>query len=341
VYRDSVGASHEEIAAEINAVPGRKYSREHLCPWNSERVQSALVRLAYGECSMTAPAGKYRSVQALSEITGASEDVILGLGFLGRLGPARVEDGRLCFRPSLQDLDRWIPEYARGRVARRKGWPLEDVAELWDDRVGATGCTKHALRVAAEEGRLAAVRDRVGRHYARISEMRSFGASLENALAKAPEEWRALDRSRWLRAEEVQKRFPTVARDTIMKHCTHILKQGRVAWYYIDESAEARFARPTLQEQVAALGDESLRIEEFYTYSSLIEELRTRFGKGSRKSVCKRLKVRDLLSVEVWKVVKSRPKCSVHYHIPEEAFRGGFDAFLNWLTGSSPAADKC
>ena len=302
-------------------------------------MRRALVRLAYGECSAAAPPGKYRSVAELSRITGATEEAILGLGFMGRLGTARVEEGRLWLRPTLLDLDRWLPEYARARIACRKRWPLEDVAEVRDDHAG-TACSRSTLRDAAEAGKLEAVRDRSGRLFARISEMRAFDVGLENALADAPEEWRSLDRSCWLRYEQLQERFPGLSRPTIKKVCRQrTLKQGRVAWYYVDAAAEAAFGHPTLEEAVGALGDDSLRLQDFYTVSGLSEELTTRFGRGSQAFVRVCLKGSNVLTVVGWRQAKPRPYDSVYIHVPQEVFAAGFDVVRDWLLGrgSTPA----
>lgn len=338
-HRHAEGAPPEEIATEINAVPGRGYSREKHAPWTAARVRMALVRLAYGDLSAAAPEGKYRSVQELAGITGASEEVILGLGFIGRIGPARVEDGKLCFRPSLEALDRWIPEYAKARIARRKGWPLDDMAEVRDDHAGTT-CTRSALRRAAEAGRLDAMRDRSGRLYARISAMRGLDASLEQALAKAPTEWRALDLSRWLRPVQAQERFG-VDRGTLRKYCAHVLKQGRIAWFYVDEAAEAAFARPTFEEAVAALGDPSLRIADFYSIDGLAAVLQERYGRGSRPFVAHAIKGSDVLTVVGWRQAQPRSYDTRYVHVPEAVLTAGFERVGNWLRGRPAATDGC
>lgn len=71
-------------------------------------------------------------------------------------------------------------------------------------------------------------------------------------LSTAPAELKALDPSRWLRLEEVRERVPGIARDTVRVHCSHVLRCRHYVWYYMDEAAEVAFARPTLEEAVAA-----------------------------------------------------------------------------------------
>jgi hypothetical protein len=339
-HRHAEGASPEEVAAEINSVPGRGYSREQFAPWTADRVRMALVRLAYGDLSAAAPEGKYRSARELAGITGASEEGILGLGFIGRIGPARVENGQLCFRASMEALDRWIPEYAKARIARRKDWPLDDVSEVRDDHAG-TSCTRSTLRYAAENGRLNAIRDRSGRLYARVSEMRTIDVSLEQALSTSPKEWQALDQSRWLRPEQVQERFPGVSRPTLAKYSAHVLRQGRIAWYYVDESAEAAFARPTLEEAVAALGDETLRVADFHSLDGLAAMLQVRYGRGSRAFVVQSVKGSNVLTVVGWRQARPRPYDSLYVHVPEAVLASGFDQTGKWLRGKPAATDGC
>lgn len=331
-HRHAEGVPDAEIAAEINAAPGRGYGREQLAPWTADRVRLALVRMMYGEASAAAPEGKYRTVADLATLTGAPEDAIRGLGFMGRLGPARVEGGELRFRSSLLDLDRWLPEYARARIARRRRWDIDDVAEVRDDHAG-TACSRTTLRIHAAAGTFPSSRDSAGRLYARVSDMRRVDIALDEALANAPEEYRVLDRSRWLRAVQIQERFPGTSKPTLRKYCRRV-HQGRTAWYYVDEAVERAFARPTAEEAVTALGDEKLRVQDFYTVVGLTDELQRRFSRGCFSNVTELVRNSPVHKVVGWRAATPRPYDSVHVYVPAHVLAAGYDAVTAWLRGS-------
>lgn len=328
-HRHAQGMPEEEIAAEINDLPGRDYGREQLAAWTASRIRMALARMVYGEASAAAPEGKYRRIADLARSTGASEEVLRGYGFMGRLGPARVQEGELCFRPSLFDLDRWLPEYARARIARRRRWEIDDVAEVRDDHAGTT-CSRTTLRNHAESGSFPSARDRIGRLYARVSDMRAIDVALEHALANAPEELQGLDQSRWLRMEQIRQRFPGVSRPTLWKYCKRV-HHGRTAWYYVDEAAEQAFARPTFEEAVAALGDERFRVEDFYTINGLVEELQRRSGRGSVSKMTVLVRNTRVQKVVGWRAATPRPYDSVYVHVPAHVFAAGYDGVTAWL----------
>lgn len=331
-YRHGDGTSMEEIVAELNAVPGRLGGPERLHLWTVSRMRMAIVGLAYGELSAVAPKGKYRTVAALAGITGTSEEVILGLGLGGRIGPARVEGGLLCFRPSMADLDRWLPGYARARVARRKGWVLDDVAEVWAAST-QTECRKLTVHKHAESGKLPAARDSHGRLYARKSDMQRIANSIENALLNAPEELKSLDPSQWMLYAEARAKLGVS--QEILRRCVgnRVLKHGRRMWYHVDEAVEAACGRRPVAEVVQTLGDDSLQLEDFYSLAGLSQVLQTRFGRGSESLIKSHLKGSRVLVVSAWEKIKGSWYEKYYVHVPKPVLTGEWDGLVAWLRG--------
>lgn len=120
-----------------------------------------------------------------------------------------------------------------------------------------------------------------------------------------------------------------------------MLKQGRIAWYYVDEAAGAAFARPTFEEAVAALGDKFLRTADFYSIDGLAAVLQARYGRWSRPFVAHAIKGSDVLTVVGWRQALPRPYDTRYMHVPEAVLAAGFEQVGKWLRGKPAATNGC
>jgi len=77
---------------------------------------------------------QHESVAKLAERLGLSAQRVLAAGLSGDLGPARIGDGKLLFRPGPDEIHNAFPSVARRCVAEAQGWDPGDTALISEVR---------------------------------------------------------------------------------------------------------------------------------------------------------------------------------------------------------------
>jgi DNA invertase Pin-like site-specific DNA recombinase len=157
------GASPAEIAEELN----RAKPKNHVKPWDEDRVRTAPYLLKHKPLDELR-SGQHQSISMIAGRAGVPTDDAFIPAMHGHLGPGYYEDGDLWIRPHDDELHRAVPSIARYDVAKRMGWPLDDVVTR-AEASKSTGLSRPRV-VSRAKRRSGLGQDESGRHWVRLSD---------------------------------------------------------------------------------------------------------------------------------------------------------------------------
>lgn len=116
----------ERVAEQINSLIG-----ESDLSYCAGQILAGALHYRYGDgdASRSSP-DEHRTLQRLRDELPAKGEALTSAALQGDLGPARIKDGQLAFRPRASEIASACPEAARHRVGAQNGWPVEETVLL-------------------------------------------------------------------------------------------------------------------------------------------------------------------------------------------------------------------
>ena len=288
------------------------------------------------------PDGPELTLEALSQQVSAPRQDVLGFALLGSLGNVRAHEGTLLLRPTERQLDLAFPDYARHRVAKKFGWPLEDTVGLrWVRREYGDTAASKAATTPAPDGGPGLILDSRGWGYVRLSSVeRSSSASpLTLLLRKASATIRDLQRSLWFPERAAVARthlswddlakigVPTLVGRNSRRH------PKRYAW--LGASSLAMIERASLETAVRMLGQVGLSADDFVPRRAAITHLTERFGMPSERRWINAAKAGHIIEVRAAGFASDRHQKSLTFsHVPHDVWDAKDPRLVKgWLEG--------
>lgn len=208
----------------------KRVGRSKDAKWDADKCLTAALQHTHlpADVVVRPEPAEHESVAELATRLDLSTEEVLAAGLTGALGPARVREGEVVFRPTSAETHASFPTIARRSVAAIHGWDLDDTVLIADIRREREWSRKETL---AQVRRWAStVLDEAGRQYTRRSCLPPEGRRelLASLNAHLPSD---VDPStgRWLPVSEAAEVL-SVHRNTVVRYRTEgitVVRPGR------------------------------------------------------------------------------------------------------------------